>query len=205
MREQAQGYAAAEPVFTESATYEYQHEHEVSPQWQKLTPRRTSHKGWWAALVVTAIVFFLLGAGVTAGVTTFVAPMAIHSSAPKSEIKNISAYERLLRDSRYNGIAINEIASGLKLDPGFITQQLQTGTSMINIADSQGVDAQKLHSIELKAFTDVADYWVQSRLVGQGDLASWQTRLQKDPAFLDNDATILFWPGVISPGYGIQP
>jgi HEAT repeats len=201
MREQAQGYASEEPVFTESATYEYQHEHEVSPQWQKLTPRRTSHKGWWAALVVTAIVFFLLGAGAT----TLVTPTVIHSSAPKSEIKNISAYEQLLRDSRYNGIAIKEIAGGLKLDPGFITQQLRTGTSMIDIAASQGVDAQKLHSVELKAFTDVADYWVQSRLVGQGDLVSWQARLQKDPAFLDNDATILFWPGVIPPGYGIQP
>jgi hypothetical protein len=199
MREQAQGYASEEPAFAESATYEYQHEHEGSPQWQKLTPPRASHKGWWAALVATAIVFFLLGAGVTTVAKGSFVPGSIHISAPsKSDIvggdRQIYSFEQFLRDPNYNGIAIKPIASGLHLAPDVITQQLQTGSSMIDIAASQGISAEQLHTIELKAFSDLIDAGVKSGHLNAKDAAFWLERLKMEPAQLDNQAAILFSP-----------
>lgn len=206
VREQAQAYAAEEPMFAESASYEYQHEHEVSPQWQKLTPRRSSNKGWWAALIVTAIVSFLLGVAVTAGTITVAGPVPIHmGSSSKGTITNAepmkhSSFEQLVRDPKFNGIASKEIASALNLSPDAITQQLQTGTSMIDIAASQGVSVTQLHSIEFKAFNDLADAGLKSGQLNPIDAKLSLQRLQNDPVQLDNEATILFSPDTVPAG-----
>jgi hypothetical protein len=197
-----QEHASAEPGFAEpveSPTYEYQHEHEASPQWQKVMPRRSSHKGWWTALVATAIVSFLLGVSVTGWFTPHlisgnVFPTKIE--VPKAD-RSVSSFDQLVRDGRYNEAAFKEIAAGLNMNPDAITQQLKMGKSMIDIAASQHIDAQQLHNIELKAFTDMVDYAVKSGRLDPNEGAAWLNTFQKDPSQLDNQAAILFFPDAV--------
>src|SRR5215469_3754876 len=58
VQEQVQAYAPQEPAF-------YEYGDAISSHGEKLTAHRSPQKGWWAVIAAAALLFFLLGVGVT--------------------------------------------------------------------------------------------------------------------------------------------
>ncbi len=85
-----------------------------------------------------------------------------------------------------------QIADGLHLSPDAITQQLQSGETMQDIASSQNMDPNQLHNIELKAITSLIDSEVNAGNINQDAANALLNRLQKNPDTLDKLTALLF-------------
>ncbi len=171
-----------------------------SAQGEKVTsfqrPRRSS-KGWWILIAVVALLFFLLGGVVT---KTSTVPVLPDISIGHSE-KAIQAFpqddrgipfEKQLLTSQSLVQTRQQIADGLHLSPDAITQQLQSGETMQDIASSQNMDPNQLHNIELKAITSLIDSEVNAGNINQDAANALLNRLQKNPDTLDKLTALLF-------------
>ncbi len=147
--EQSQAYAPREP-------FSYEHSAPMSEQWEKVTslPARRSQKGWWGIVAATAIVFFLLGSGVTRitePVKAFPFPVNMNKEMP-------GPAERFsFASPQYALLIQNEVSSALKLSPDSIRGQLKGGKQLSDIAAEQGVSEDQLRKIELQALTDASN------------------------------------------------
>src|SRR6266699_6011982 len=177
MQEQVQAFAPQEPAF-------YEYGDTISSHGEKLTAHRGPQKGWWVAIAVAALLFFLLGGGVA----TWVMPARtqVISASP------VQARPFPFWDAKYNWIAENYIATALHLTPEQITAQLQAGKSLTEIAAAQGVSASELQTIELKAFQHMFEVAVKSGGTSQQDADEWMQQLQHTPPLLDKMTIGLF-------------
>ena len=179
VREQVQAYTPQE-----YAPYEYGYA--ISSHAEKIMPRR-SQRGWWAVVAITALLFFLLGGGMTTWLMTPTPRVDVVRVLPGPE--RVFPFEH----SRYSWIAQSDIANALQLDPRQITMQLREGQSMAEIAAAEGVSATELRNIELKAFTDLFDAAVQSGDMDQGQADQWVQGLQNDSQLLNKMTIALFF------------
>src|SRR5438270_4449545 len=108
----------------EYPTYEYGST--MSSQWEKLTPRLKSRRGWWALVAVTAVLFFLMGGAITVWVMPGLMQNLKVSPNPVPQ-GNTLPLEKILQDPRYNSLLQKEIAVPLKLSPEQISGQLKAG------------------------------------------------------------------------------
>jgi len=200
VREQAQAYAPGavheEYVPQEFAPYEYSNT--LSSHGGKLVlHRHRSQKGWWIALVAVAVLFFLLGSGVT---TLLVPVGAWIMPLRKSEVIKVfptmmPAQAPPFENPNDAWVAQNEIAKELHLPPQEIISQLKQGRSMTAIAAAQGVSPSQLQGIELKAMRDLLDNAVKSGDIDQQQSDQWMQQLQNNPSFLEKMVMVAFMVG----------
>ena len=183
-QEQAQAYAPREPAF-------YEYGDAIFSHGEKLTARRGPQRGWWVAIATAALLFFLLGGGVATWVIS--ARTQVISSAPV-QVRPFPFW-----NPKYNWIAENAIATALHLEPKQITQQLQAGETMPQIAAAQGVSAPELQTIEQKAFMQLFDAEVKSGDISQKDADQWLQLFQHNPQTLEKATIILFLTGTQPP------
>ena len=170
----------------EYASYEFGEE--TSSRGEKIIPpRRGLRKGWWAVVAITAILFFLLGSGMT----MWLMPVQMQLIGVHPEPVKIISFEI----PKYNWIAQNDIANALRLDPQQITTQLQAGKSMTEIAAAQGISATDLRNIELKAFAHSFDEAVKAGDIDQRQADEGIRQLKDNPQLLDKMTATLFLPG----------
>jgi hypothetical protein len=208
--EQASTERQRDPI-AGSAQHDEYSESASSVQGEKVTsfqrPRRSS-KGWWILIAIVALLFFLLGGMVT---KTSTAPISIppgisfsHSSQKVAKAfpqgDQGIPFEKQLLTSQSLSQARQQIADGLHLSPDAITQQLQTGDTMQDIASNQGVDPDQLHNIELKAITSLIGSEVNAGNINQGAANDVLNRLQNNPDMLDNLTEHLFTAPQIGTG-----
>jgi len=177
MQEQVQAYAPQEPAF-------YEYGDTISSHGEKLTARRGPQRGWWVAIAVAALLFFLLGGGVA----TWVMPARTQVISPSP----VQYRPFPFWNPKYNWIAENDIASALHLAPQQITRQLQAGESMTQIAAAQGVSASELQTIELKAYAHLFDAAVKAGDISQRDADQWLQLFQHNPQTLEKATIMLF-------------
>jgi hypothetical protein len=177
IQEQVQAYAPQEPAF-------YEYGDAISSHGEKLTARRGPQRGWWAAIVAAALLFFLLGGGVA----TWLMPARTQVISPSP----VQSRPFPFWNPKINWIAENDIASALHLAPQQITQQLQAGESMTQIAAAQGVPASDLQTIEQKAYAHLFDVAVKSGDISQRDAAQWLQLFQHNPQTLEKATIMLF-------------
>ena len=154
-----------------------------------IPPRRGLRKGWWAVVAITAILFFLLGSGMT----MWLMPVQMQLIGVHPEPIKIISFE----SPKYNWIAQNDIANALRLDPQQITTQLQAGKSLTEIAAAQGVSATDLRNIELKAFAQSFDEAVKAGDIDQRQADEGIQQLMDNPQLLDKMTATLFLPGPV--------
>lgn len=197
VREQAQAYAPGaaheEYVPQEFAPYEYGNT--LSPHGGKLVlHRHWPQKGWWIALVAVAVLFFLLGSGITAllvPVGAWIMPLR-KSEVIKVFPTAVSVQTPPFENPNDAWVAQNDIAKDLHLPPQEIVTQLKQGRSMTAIAAAQGVSSSRLHDIELKAMRDLLDNAVKSGEIDQQQSDQWMQQLQSSPAFLEKMVMVAF-------------
>jgi len=154
-----------------------------------IPPRRGLRKGWWAVVAITAILFFLLGSGMT----MWLMPVQMQLIGVHPEPIKMISFE----SPKYNWIAQNDIANALRLDPQQITTQLQAGKSLTEIAAAQGVSATDLRNIELKAFAQSFDEAVKAGDIDQRQADEGIQQLMDNPQLLDKMTATLFLPGPV--------
>ncbi|HLZ62252.1 MAG TPA: HEAT repeat domain-containing protein [Ktedonosporobacter sp.] len=188
MREQAQTYAPSAQEY-ERPFYDGD---AMSPRWEKATsyPRRKVQKGWWAAVALTALIFFVLGALFAGGSVATVMPFTTHVKSVQSQA--MPGPPTTFNNPQFTSIATNDIANSLHLDPSQITAQLQAGKSMTDIAAAQNVSADQLHAIELKALDDMLNQEVKAGIIPQEAATGMSMPFQKDPQMLDKLVAGLF-------------
>jgi hypothetical protein len=189
-QEQAQEYLPQEHAF-------YEYGDAVSSHGEKLIPhRRSSQKGWWAVIAVTAILFFLIGSSITRWAIPFPIPNQVQFVKVAPVMPQPQPVPFLpFKDPRYALMLQDDIASALHLSPGQIRVQLQEGKSMTDIAAAQGISASQLQNIELKAFGDVYNEAVKAGDISQQDASNWMYPLQSNPQMLDKMASVVFFIG----------
>ncbi len=187
-QEQAQEYLPQERAF-------YEYGDAVSSHGEKLIPqRRSSQKGWWAVIAVTAILFFLIGSSIT----RWVMPVPIPNQVQFVKVAPVMPQPAPFlpfTDPRYALMLQNDIANALHLSPGQIRMQLKEGKSMADIAAAQGISASQLQKIELKAFGNAFDAEVKAGDTSQQDADTWMQELQNNPQLLDKMTMSLFFVG----------
>src|SRR5205807_4309365 len=141
VREQAQAYTP-EAINEEYAPQEfasYEYGDNTSSRGGKLVlNRHRSQKGRRVALAAVAVLFFLLGSGITA----VLVPVGAWFTFPKSEIVKviptmIQGQLNPFENPKDAWIAQNDIAKELHLPPQEIIGQLKSGRSMTDIAAAQ--------------------------------------------------------------------
>lgn len=175
----------------------------ASHQGEKLTSfsrQRRPSKGWWVLLAIVALLFFLLGSVVTNSThpTASTLPaFGIYQSQRKAvqvfpqDDKGIPLAKQLITSQSLSQ-ARQEIADSLHLTPDEITQQLQSGNSMQDIASNQGINADQLHKIELGTITNLINSEVKAGNIDENSANDAINHLQNSPDTLDRLTTFLF-------------
>jgi HEAT repeat protein len=197
VREQEQAYAPG--IMNEDCASQdfasYEDSDTLSSHGGKLVlHRHRSQKGWWVALAAVAVLFFLLGSGVTA----MLVPVGAWMIFPKSEVVKVMPTKGQLApfenpDDAW--VAQNDIARSLHLPPQKIISQLKQGRSMTDIAAAQGVSPSQLHDIELKAMRDLLDNATRSGEIDQQQSDSWIQQFLNNPPLLEKMVMVVFSVG----------
>jgi hypothetical protein len=165
-------------------------------QWEKVTsfgPRRSWPKGWWAALACVAVLFFLLGGGVTMWTVSIKSlPVTALPSSKSPEFLPKSPVLLLMENLKFVGIAQNDIAAALRLTPQQISTQLSQGKPMSAIAQAQGVSTSDLQNIELKAMQHMFDAEVNAGSIDKQQADQTMQQLQNEPPLLEKVIMIVF-------------
>lgn len=159
--------------------------------------RQRFQKGWWVALAAVAVLFFLLGSGVTA----VVVPVGTWMMFPKSEVVKVmptmvSGQLSPFENPNDAWVAQNMIANGLHLPPQEIVTQLKQGRNMNDIAAAQGVSPSQLQNIELKAMQALLNNAVKSGEIDQQQSDQWMQQFMKNPPLLEKMVMVVFSVGV---------
>jgi hypothetical protein len=164
-----------------------------------LPHQRRSSKGWWVLIAVVALLFFLLGRMIA--IPTSPVPIGFTSISIGQDQKVSKAFsqddkgipfEKQLLNSQSLSQARQQIADGLHLSPDEITQQLNAGNSMQDIASGQSVGLDQLHNIELKAITNLTHSEMNAGNISEKDGNDLINRLQNNPESLDKLTLLLF-------------
>ncbi|GAC1366939.1 MAG: hypothetical protein NVSMB44_31800 [Ktedonobacteraceae bacterium] len=158
LHEQAQAYAPHETVREAEQEMSYEYNAPTSVHAEKVTnlPPRRSHRGWWAIIAGTALVFFLLGSATTRMMEGFGGPRGLPFHGNKS-IEMPRMDEDFGPGSRYALMIQNEVSRALNTNPDAIRAQLKEGRHLNDIAAAQGVSEDNLHKIELQALTNATN------------------------------------------------
>ncbi len=147
LHEQSQAYDPSGPS-------SYEHTTPVSERWEKVTdlPPRRSQKGWWGIVAVTAVMFFLLGGGVTS-------VMMPRMSAIPGMMKggSIGPYNPNRNVGNFSLIIQKEVSGALNMTPDSIRGQLREGKHLSDIATAQGISEDQLQKVEAQALADATN------------------------------------------------
>jgi hypothetical protein len=182
----------------EQARYAYDESPSRAEKVTSFLPRRESHTKWWIMLLVaSAIIFFIMGAGLSmfvsfARVTKMAGPAfqsGSSSSVQKAGPGPVSAYPY---PQEYVLWFQQTVASALHLTPEDVRTQLEAGQSMTAIAAAQGISESQLQGIELKAYQVML-----SNMVNAGDLnpqiaSRLIKQFQNNPGAADNLTMAMF-------------
>jgi polyhydroxyalkanoate synthesis regulator phasin len=87
---------------------------------------------------------------------------------------------------KYGPDLVTQVAQGLHLTSDQLTTQLQSGKSLTDIAQAQGISADALHSMVNNAITSELNKAVSAGDITQNQATAFTTYLQKHPQFLDH-------------------
>lgn len=174
--EQAQAYAAGQytphnAVSHEAPSDEYA---EIMPsRHEKVTSyrlRRKSHKGWWAAIVVVALLF--LGLGRLS--TTFVPQIGSGYSA-KDVQKMIASANTAGFPTGPDETAImqNTLAGTLHLTPQQLLTKLRSDNSLVITANNLGVSKADLENSEMNALNTILQGAKSTGQISPADADQW--------------------------------
>lgn len=199
VREQAQAYApgAMNEEYPHQEFPSYEYGETMSSHGGKLVlHHHRSQKGWWVALAAVAVLFFLLGSGVS----SVLVPVGAWMIFPRSEVVKVMPTMvpgQLAPFENPNDawVAQNMIAAELHLPPQEVVTQLKQGRSMTEIAAAQGVSPSQLHNIELKAMQALLNNAVKSGEIDQQQSDQWMQQFVKNPGALEKVVMIVFSVG----------
>lgn len=190
VREQAQAYAAREyapgsHTPQEAPSYEYAEAGIMPSRGEKITSyriRSQSHKGWWAALIITAILFLGLGGGLS---TLLVMPhMGFGTSSKVIQSVPVPAEMFPFGNPAYAPIMQKELSNLLSLTPQQILEQLKMRGSLSAVATAQGVTVPQLQASELRGATQIINAALASGDIGKQQAGNLMQQLG-NPAFLE--------------------
>ncbi len=191
VREQAQAYAARQytpgnHTPQEAPSYEYAEAGVMPSRGEKITSYRIrgkSHKGWWAAIIITAILFLGLGQ-----LSAFLFMPHIRSFGTGSKgIQSVVAPAEVFPfgNLTYAPIMQKELSSLLHLTPQQIIEQLKMRGSLSAVATAQDITASQLRDSELRAATQIVNAALASGDIGKEQAGNLTQQLQNNPAFLE--------------------
>jgi len=183
--EQVQAYAAGQYTLHDATSYEAptdEYAEMMSSRNEKVTSyrlRRKSHKVRWAIILITALLFFVLGC-----LSATVVRQTNFEASPK-DIQNVSPSKLAdfpFNTSAYASIMQNALSNALHLTHPEIMMQLKRYGSLRAVAENQGVSASQLQEIEMNAFNSIFNQAVSMKDIDPQVANSWINRLQSNPA-----------------------
>jgi HEAT repeats len=194
VNEQVQAYAAGQYTPHNATPYgvpsdEYA---EIMPsRHEKVTSyrmRRKSHKGWWAIIVVVALLF--LGVG---RLSTMFAPQINFGIGPK-DVKSVVVSKNVdgfpMR-STYEIIMQTALSSTLHLTSQQLLAKLKERGSFNIIAIDQGVSTSDLGKAELNAFNTILHDAASTGQISPAYADQWMNQLQNNSDLRDKIAVTL--------------
>ncbi|HEY5001952.1 MAG TPA: hypothetical protein VII61_02285 [Ktedonobacteraceae bacterium] len=194
MNEQVQAYAAGQYTPHNATPYgvpsdEYA---EIMPsRHEKVTSyrmRRKSHKGWWAIIVVVALLF--LGVG---RLSTMFAPQ-INFGIDQKDVKSVVVSKNVdgfpMR-STYEIIMQTALSSTLHLTSQQLLAKLKERGSPNIIAIDQGVSTSYLGKAELNAFNTILHDAASTGQISPAYADQWMNQLQNNSDLRDKIAVTL--------------
>ena len=195
VNEQVQAYAAGQYTSHNATPYgvpadEYA---EIMPsRHEKVTSyrlRRKSHKGWWAIIVVVALLF--LGLGRLS--TTMVVPQ-INFGTDSKDVKSVAVSKNadgFPMQPTYGVIMQKALSTTLHLTPQQLLAKLQERGSFNIIAIDQGVSTSDLGKAELNAFNTILQNAASTGQISPAYADQWMNQLQTNSDLRDKIAVTL--------------
>ncbi len=184
VNEQAQAYAAGQYTPHNATSHEGPPDEyaEITPsRHEKVTSyrlHRTSHKGWWAAIIIVALLF--LGFGRMS--STFAVPQISFGSDSKSAQSVVvpSSTGDFPVEPDYAALMQNSLAVTLHLTPQQLLTKLKDGGSLNSIAAEQGVSTADLEKSELSALNTILLQATSTGHISSDAANQWMSQLQKN-------------------------
>lgn len=190
--------------------YEHHHDEDNAPGWKaNIYPHRRVHKGWLAAVVLSAILFLLLGIGLSRWIMPVPAFREVHSSQAQSVIsKSVQAVQPppshiltwppahtfyYYMNPTFTAIATNEVAKAIHLTPQQVTLRIVNDNYGLSaVAGDQGIPFKQLYSIEQHAVNDMLDAEIHAGYIHPEEAPAWKASFWNDPGKLDNVVGSMF-------------
>jgi hypothetical protein len=198
VNEQAQVYAAGQYVPHNATSHENppdEYAESTPSRHEKVTSyrlRRTSHKGWWTAIIVVALVFFSFGC-----LSVMYGSQANFNTTSKSvqSVVAPASTEDFPVGADYAGLMQNTLAVTLHLTPQQLLAKVKDGGSLNNIATEQGVSTGALEKSEINAFNTILQQAASRGDISPAYANQWMNQLQKDSNLREKIAiTLLTFP-----------
>lgn len=168
-------------------------------------------KGWWVIVVLTALVFFMLGAStvlwIIPGIKSALSspkhpvavvrptepPWSIWPTGPQPTTVPPEHPFSYFMNPTFTPIATNEVAHALRLTPDQIKAGiLKRNYGLSAIAAEQGVLFNRLYPIEQEAVNDMLVAEIKAGYVSQEETGKWKNLFWRYPGKLDNVVQSMF-------------
>ncbi|MBA2391462.1 MAG: HEAT repeat domain-containing protein [Ktedonobacteraceae bacterium] len=198
VNEQAQAYAAGQYVPHNATSHE-----DSSAEYAEITPsrhekvtsyrlHRPSHKGWWAAIIVVALVFFSFGC-----LSVMYGSQANFNTTSKSVQSAVApaSTENFPVGPDYAALMQKTLAVTLHLTQQQLLAKLKDGGNLNNIAAEQGVSTGALEKSEMSAFNTILQQATSRGDISPAYADQWMNQLQKNSGLREKIAiTLLTFP-----------
>ena len=188
--------------------YEHQIDEDDAPGWKANSyPNRKMQKGWWVIVAVVALLFFLMGIGVTGLIMPDMHSRLSYSTNPLFS-KPVIAVQRPAQQTNtwppphtfnffmnptFTTIATKEGATALHLTPEQITiKMVNANYGLSAVAADQGIRFDQLYLIEQHAVNDMLDAEIKAGYIHADEANAWKNQFWYDPGKLDNVVGSMF-------------
>ncbi len=190
--------------------YEHQPYEDNAPGWKaNHYPRRKVHKGWLAAVVLSALLFFCIGISLPRWTLPVPAMREVNSSPSHSAVsKPLEAVQPpptqilmwppkhtfyFFMNPTFTAIATNEVATAIHLTPEQITIKIVNANYGLSaVAADQGIRFDQLYPIEQHAVNDMLDAEIKAGYIHADEATAWKNQFWYNPGKLDNVVGSMF-------------
>jgi hypothetical protein len=190
--------------------YEHRHDEDNAPSWKaNKYPRRKVHKGWLAAIVLSAVLFFVAGIKVSTWTLPVPAFREVHSSPVQPVVsKSIQAVQPpstqiqtwppahtfyFYMNPTFTAIATDEVAKAMHLTPQQVTIRIVNDNYGLSaVAADQGIPFKQLYAIEQHAVNDMLVAEIQAGYIHPEEAPAWKASFWNNPGKLDNVVGSMF-------------
>jgi len=205
INEHAQAYAAGQYTPPNDAVYQEsppdEHASVMAQRGEKITSYRVRskpHKGWWAAIVVTAMLFLGLGRLST---MTFMPQFGFGGfNNPKDvQIGKDTISQKLdpalfAKNPLYQQIMLVDLSNAMHITPQEILDQVKQKDNIQTVATAHNVSPEQLQKIEINAFTSISQSATQAGMITQQEADQEMNQLDADTALCNSVTMNLLVP-----------